>query len=201
MENLNTQDFWDNAFKQEYDKMITGKDLKNLAYYRFNGARYQVIAREIPHDASILDIGCGLGHFVRFLKAYHPLSTPTGVDFSAFAIQEARMFDPMSRYEVANCYDLSIFPDESFDTVHSAELLEHLEFPEKFLKEACRVGKKRGTLIITTPVQRGEGGVQSEEHLKEYTTKEFIELMSRFILVKDIIRIDISQIIIGKILW
>ena len=169
MENINTQSFWDEQFKLEYDKMIKGKDLKNLAYYRFNGARYQLIAREIPHDASILDIGCGLGHFVRFLRAYHPLCTPVGVDFSAFAVNEARGFDPTSRYEVADCYDLSMFPDESFDAVHSSEVLEHLTYPEKFLKEACRVGKKRGTLIITTPIQRDIGGVQSHEHIKEYT--------------------------------
>jgi SAM-dependent methyltransferase len=43
------------------------------------------------------------------------------------------------------------FNSNEFDTIIAGELIEHLHFPEKFLKEANRVLKKGGILIITTP--------------------------------------------------
>lgn len=45
------------------------------------------------------------------------------------------------------------FPDESFDAVYHAHLLEHLSLSEakKFCQETCRILKPRGTLRISTP--------------------------------------------------
>ena len=42
---------------------------------------------------------------------------------------------------VANCYKLP-FKDNSFDYIICSHLLEHLEKPEKFIKELTRVGKR-----------------------------------------------------------
>lgn len=43
------------------------------------------------------------------------------------------------------------YKTESFDLILISEVLEHIFFPEKTLKEAHRVLKKRGHLIITYP--------------------------------------------------
>ena len=44
--------------------------------------------------------------------------------------------------------DLSIFADRSLDFVYSSHLLEHLEEPEKVLKEWWRVIKVGGHLVL-----------------------------------------------------
>ncbi len=41
--------------------------------------------------------------------------------------------------------------DNSFDCITAGELIEHLENPEKFIKECKRILKQGGVLIITTP--------------------------------------------------
>ena len=43
------------------------------------------------------------------------------------------------------------FSANEFDTLLAGELVEHLKNPEKFIKEANRVLKKGGKIIITTP--------------------------------------------------
>lgn len=43
------------------------------------------------------------------------------------------------------------FETESFDLVYAGEILEHLYFPDNFLKEVNRVLKKSGKFVLTTP--------------------------------------------------
>ena len=43
------------------------------------------------------------------------------------------------------------YNSNEFDTLLAGELIEHLKKPKKFVKEANRILKKNGLLIITTP--------------------------------------------------
>jgi len=47
------------------------------------------------------------------------------------------------------------FGDNTFDVLCSFQVIEHLEKPEHFFKEANRVLKKDGLLIISTPNPEG----------------------------------------------
>ena len=43
------------------------------------------------------------------------------------------------------------YSDNSFDSILAGELIEHLENPEKFVKEAYRILTKGGVLVLSTP--------------------------------------------------
>ncbi|MBD2078130.1 methyltransferase domain-containing protein [Phormidium sp. FACHB-592] len=54
----------------------------------------------------------------------------------------------------ADCYDVPL-PDESVDTILSTQVLEHLDTPERMLKETYRLLKPSGNLILTAPMVWG----------------------------------------------
>jgi 2-polyprenyl-3-methyl-5-hydroxy-6-metoxy-1,4-benzoquinol methylase len=45
------------------------------------------------------------------------------------------------------------FPDESFEYVLHTEVLEHIQDPQQFLDECCRVLQPRGELFFSVPFQ------------------------------------------------
>jgi ubiquinone/menaquinone biosynthesis C-methylase UbiE len=87
-----------------------------------------------------LEIGCGTGHFLRWLKGYD-LKT-TGIDASEKLINYAKKLDEISEYKKAEAKNLP-FKDKSFDIVLFITTLEFLNQPEKALQEAMRVSGNR----------------------------------------------------------
>jgi len=63
--------------------------------------------------------------------------------------------------ELADLLQPLTFPDDSFDAVLAVEVVEHLENPWAFLREALRVVKPRGAVVFTSPnVQSAAGRIQ-----------------------------------------
>ena len=95
----------------------------------------------------ILDMGCGDGTRLASLETQ---GEKLGVDVSDFAIQRGEKKYrnlKLIRGDVANLP----FKDKSFDFVYSMFVIEHVESPEKVLKEAFRILAKGGTLILAAP--------------------------------------------------
>jgi len=109
--------------------------------------RLNLINRYAPLAGKrILDVGCGLGMYVR---AFHRFSDEVyGVDIDPEKIAEARR-------ELPNVYVASAealpFPDGFFDVVLSHEVLEHLGDDRKGVEEASRVLKPGGRLVVFVP--------------------------------------------------
>lgn len=80
-----------------------------------------------------LDIGCGKSPYAKFFP------NRIGVD-----IDKKKNADV-----VASIYQLP-FKEEKFDNILCIEVLEHLYFPEKAIKQMQRVLKRKGILILTT---------------------------------------------------
>jgi 2-polyprenyl-3-methyl-5-hydroxy-6-metoxy-1,4-benzoquinol methylase len=76
------------------------------------------------------------------------------------------------------------YKSEEFDTIIAGELLEHLKKPEVFLKEANRIIKKNGKIIITTP-NRGSlinkifHNNETPIHFSLFTLKELKALLEK----------------------
>jgi len=66
-----------------------------------------------------------------------------------------------------NLYSLSL-PDESIDKIVSLEVIEHMNDRRAYLKELCRVMKKGGRIVISTPMKRADGVLQDRYHVEEF---------------------------------
>lgn len=91
----------------------------------------------------VLDVGCGLGIYISFLKK-HGIEA-YGVDTSHYAAR-------ISRQSIASATHLP-FRSEVFDAIISAHLMEHLKESDEvtFLREARRILKPGGRLFLLTP--------------------------------------------------
>lgn len=117
-----------------------------------------IIAKHIPSDKSapILDLGCGYGAFIHFLKqaGYNNLA---GVDFSQEQIEVAHQLGIKEVSYGTLEETLANKQDASLEVILAMDILEHLDTPELFdtLDEIYRVLRPGGKIIATVP--NGEG--------------------------------------------
>ncbi len=93
----------------------------------------------------LLDLGCGKGDFLALL-ASRGLRDLTGADAHEYD-GRANSF----RFVKADLNSKLPFGDSSFATVTAVEVVEHLENPRAFLREAHRVLRPGGAIAVTTP--------------------------------------------------
>lgn len=109
----------------------------------------QLLRKYAKVTGSFLDVGCGIGFFLRHFSETFPRNDLYGVDYSSYNIQKAKKTGAV----IKKC-DLNVgipFKDKSFDTLYIAEVIEHMFDPDKVFEECSRVLKKEGVLVVTTP--------------------------------------------------
>ena len=103
-----------------------------------------------PYLASpLLDVGCSYGVFAEYCVRELGLDVK-GVDPSSTAIGEAARLLPEGDFRTGVAESLP-YPDGTFQTVVSIEVVKHLLRPELFFSEAFRVLRPGGRLIVQTP--------------------------------------------------
>jgi SAM-dependent methyltransferase len=108
----------------------------------------ETFLRAIPQDRAldILDVGCGAGNMIHHLARYGRVRG-IEVDARPVKIAQARGYDVRH----GDATQAIPFPDASFDLVTALDVIEHVEADENILREAYRVLKPGGYLLITTP--------------------------------------------------
>ena len=107
---------------------------------------FKIIADLIESNTRVLDVGCGDGTLMEFLKNYKKLDI-RGIEISKNNVQQC-IGKGLTVIEGDAEKDLSQFPDSSFDFVILSQTLQAFLNPEKVISELLRVGKKA---IVTIP--------------------------------------------------
>jgi ubiquinone/menaquinone biosynthesis C-methylase UbiE len=102
-----------------------------------------------PDTKSILDIGCGEGHFIKIISERYPAKL-VGLDISKDNIDYARRLVPKARFIAGDASKLP-FIAHSFDCIILLEVLDHFERENTVLSEVKRVLKKDGEIILSVP--------------------------------------------------
>jgi len=102
-----------------------------------------------PREGKILEGGCGLGQYVIYYKRKG--YDIEGVEFAQETLKRVKQFSKEVLIKKGDVLNLS-YPADYFDVYYSGGVVEHFEQgPHQALKEAYRVLKKEGVLIITVP--------------------------------------------------
>ena len=123
-------------------------------------------------EKNILDVGCGDGLITFLLNA-------KGIDNESQAIKVGKRRG--ANIELGDAYNIQ-YPDEEFDVVFMGDVLEHLEFPEKALKEMRRVLKKY--LYISIPIEKK---IIDPFHYEKWTADKLRKMVESigFVLIEE----------------
>jgi methionine biosynthesis protein MetW len=156
-----------------------------LVVYR----RWELAAAHIPDGSRVLDIGCGSGDFLRYLKSVKPNIVGVGADSSAKALE----MTSRAGFEVMELNaERGPFPD-GFDYITAFEVLEHLPEAEFALTSWCAAARK-GVLISMPNVGYVGNRIRLmffgrfpitncvyhiKEHVRHWTVRDFHEWTER----------------------
>ncbi len=109
--------------------------------------RINLVKRYIDfEDKKVLDVGCGIG---MFLKKFRKLNAEVyGIDVDCEKVKEAKK--KFKNVKIAPSEKLP-FRKDTFDIVWLHEVLEHVENDAKTLEECFRVLRPSGKLVIFAP--------------------------------------------------
>lgn len=125
----------------------------------------------------LLELGCGEGRGVELLS---PLSESyLALDKIDEVIQKLRVTYPDVNFKQAVFPPFSDLADDSFDTIVSFQVIEHVKPDAEFLQEIKRVLRPGGTAVLTTPNIK-KTLTRNPWHIREYTASELTELARRF---------------------
>jgi 2-polyprenyl-3-methyl-5-hydroxy-6-metoxy-1,4-benzoquinol methylase len=113
--------------------------------------RYRVAETLLPANPAglkVLEVGGGAAEFSRRMQAMG--LTVTFADLSPTNVDRARSLG-FEGHQLDLNHGLPIFADNTFDALVMLEIIEHVVAAENLLKEACRVLKPGGSLILSTP--------------------------------------------------
>lgn len=124
---------------------------------------------------NLLEVGCGEGRGVEELL---PLATSyIGLDKIGEVIQKLKVKFPGVDFRQAVIPPFIDFGENSFDTIVSFQVIEHIQNDKLFLQEIYRMLKPGGKAIISTP-NNAHTLSRNPWHEREYKPQELIDLVT-----------------------
>ena len=120
----------------------------------------------------LLEIGCGEGRGVALL--HKQVNNYSGLDKIAELVDSLAKEYPQANFKQSVIPPLP-YPDSSFDTVISFQVIEHIKDDKAYLKEIFRVLKPGGIALLTTPNIKLSLS-RNPWHIREYTAIQLKDL-------------------------
>lgn len=107
--------------------------------------RCKKVVKHVRKDSVVCDIGCG--YDASFLKKIsYSIKQGIGLDKEVDNFEDSNL--ELKKIKVFKDIPIN---NETCDVVTLIAVIEHLDHPQEIMKEAFRILKERGKLILTTP--------------------------------------------------
>jgi ubiquinone/menaquinone biosynthesis C-methylase UbiE len=124
---------------------------------------------------TILDVACGKGATTAHLLRYYPPERVTGIDLSVENLEAAKSNAPGCTFLPMNAVSMT-FSDNSFENIISVEAAFHFLTRQKFLKEAYRVLRPGGSLVLSDILMTLEG----EKKVESRTEQNYVHSLEEY---------------------
>jgi 2-polyprenyl-3-methyl-5-hydroxy-6-metoxy-1,4-benzoquinol methylase len=160
-------------------------------YYK--NVRSDILPLIPPEAGKVLDVGCGAGNTVAWLRSIRNVTWAGGVEIHPDAAAEARC--KLDTVYTTGVEDLELpLAEGSLDLILCLDILEHLVDPWMVVKRLYRLLRPGGTLIASLPNVRNKRvvfpllfkgswkyrdfGVLDRTHLRFFTRKSAIDMLT-----------------------
>ncbi len=168
-----------NILKFTGERLIPENNIGQAFYYE-HLTRYN-FATQFSKSKTVLDIACGTGYGSQLLSTKGEAIKVIGIDISKNAIEFSKKYyqEDNINFLIDDAQTLTSQSDDSFDLIVSFETIEHINYPEKFIKQTKRLLKKDGILIISTP-NANTYPKGNKYHINEQSPNEFRSLLKKY---------------------
>ena len=162
--------------------------LKNRSWlsFMFRKYFYRNILKELR--GKTLDIGCGLGEFVK--------KNGSGIDPNPYCVNYCKGKGLDVKTGKAERIP---YKDKTFDSVFCLCVLEHLKKPEQSVKEMARVLKPKGKLVLIVPTECDFE--RDKTHVKFWDKENTKKLLKPYFRISRMVYFPFSATFIRKMLY
>jgi len=175
---------YDESYYGEQDHKFSPTVEKILDFFR--SQRANIVTRYVLPPAKVLDIGCGNGRFLQYVRSKGKYQI-YGVELPGKAADRAAAIEGIQLKKGTLEYD--DFETETFDVITLFHVFEHLAEPVKTLEIIQKILKTDGKLIMSFPnidsfqsnVFKGKWlHLDPPRHLFFFKPKDFVKEMQQY---------------------
>jgi len=151
----NSKSFWDKTWKRE-----------NARFYK----HFRAISTLLPEQGKVIDVGCGVGTLLKYLKKNNLGLNLEGRDFSTEAIKKLSKSGIKCKVE-----KLPKITGKA-DVIIATEVLEHMKNDSEIVKNMSKVAP----IMIATVPNNCLGPEVCDEHERLYTADSLVKLVEKY---------------------
>ena len=173
---------------------VIGSLYNNKITEYYSSTRYEIEELLPDFSKNVLDIGCGEGSTLNWLKSNKKCENIYGVEISeASCLKAKKILNEVVNINVEA--DVDLFPGKVFDLILILDTLEHLVNPWNFLKKIKSKLSDNGSIVISIPNIRHysiiinlfikgeweyeESGILDNTHLRFFTKKSLFKIFEK----------------------